>query len=112
VDASFKNFPPSLKKPLQSVIVQPEDDISALITQFKNKDGGVIPSSLASAFLFRKQWYLSILLPSLLGWDGTSPEMNKSRDELVDALRKDKKKMMPDHLYSDFIAKKKKKNEK
>lgn len=94
---------------MRTTIVEVEDEFSNIVRQFKKN--GVIPNTLASSFLFRQQWYLHTFLPNLLAWDGGSVN-NKIRDELVEALRKDSVKKMPDNLYFNFIQKKKEQNRK
>ncbi|KAG2200303.1 hypothetical protein INT47_000296 [Mucor saturninus] len=100
VDSTFRNYPQSMKTPIQSVVVALEDEVSDIIHQFVRRDE-IVPHSLLSAAVFRRAWFISTFLPKLFSWQGKEIS---ARDKLIEALRKDKK--IPEAMYSDFIQKK------
>lgn len=105
VDSSFKSYPQSLRLPIQSILVEVEDEVSDAVQQFIKRDS--IPQSLLTASVFKRQWFTSTFLPKLMSWNG--PEIN-ARDKLIDALKSTKK--IPDTMYQDFIQRKQQQKQK
>ncbi|KAI8643149.1 hypothetical protein BD408DRAFT_158878 [Parasitella parasitica] len=108
VDRHLKSYPISLKTPLRLDIITDDnsgegDEVGEIIQQFMQKDN-TVPVSLLHAHVFKKQWFMSTFLPTLLDWKGRNVE---ARDKLIIALRKMNK--VPDNLYKSFVQQQKQK---
>ena len=72
-----------------------EDEVSDAVQQYIKRDA--IPQSLLSAYVFKKQWFLSTFLPKLLS--PHAPYM-KGKKELIEALVSSKK--IPAAMYQRY----------
>lgn len=86
VDSSFRNYPQTLKLPIQSTLLSVDDEIAEVIQQYRKRNA--IPQSLLSSSVFRRQWFDNTFVPKLLSWNG--PDM-VAKDALIEALKQAKK---------------------
>ncbi|KAI9483388.1 MAG: hypothetical protein EXX96DRAFT_558026 [Benjaminiella poitrasii] len=105
VNASFKSYPSSLKKPIPPAenvmpMTQGMDEIYDIIQQFIKK-GKVIPASLLQSHVFRRQWFTATFLPKLLAWNGKEME---AKHQLILALKEKQK--IPESMYKQYIERK------